>query len=120
MNILIIIMGSVSFIDKVFKISKKRPLVEADLGKSSAAVKPKTLYQKFMVGWNKELEKPADKRSLLKALVGATGKCQWIFAIFLTIVTVVLTFIPTLILNILVRDLEGTSPLSILLYYVMV
>ena len=72
MTILTMFIGSVSFIDKVFKISKKRPLVEADLGKSSTAVKPKTLYQKFMVGWNKELEKSADKRSLLKAIIGAT------------------------------------------------
>ena len=106
-----ILMGSVSFINKVFKISKKRALVEADLGKSSDAVKPNNLYHKFMKGWEKELQKPAKKRSLLRAIIGATGKCHWIFAIFLTIVTVILSFIPTLILNILVSDLEGSSPL---------
>ena len=111
---------SVSFIDKIFKIGKKRPLVEADLGKSSKAVKPDILYDDFAKEWNKECKKPITKRSFFKAIIRATGKCHWAIAIILNILTCFLTFVPTLILNILVRDLEGTAPLSnslMILYY---
>ena len=102
----------VSFINKLFKIGRKRPLVEADLGKSSKAVKPGVLYNDFAKEWNKEREKPVAKRSFFSAIIRATGKCHWAIAIILNILTCFLTFVPTLILNILVRDLEGSAPLS--------
>lgn len=102
----------VSFINKLFKIGRKRPLVEADLGKSSKAVKPGILYNDFAKEWNKECEKPVAKRSFFSAIIRATGKCHWAIAIILNILTCFLTFVPTLILNILVRDLEGAAPLS--------
>ena len=102
----------VSFINKLFKIGRKRPLVEADLGKSSKAVKPGVLYNDFAKEWNKEREKPVAKRSFFSAIIRATGKCHWAIAIILNILTCFLTFVPTLILNILVRDLQGSAPLS--------
>ena len=116
----VIFIGRVSFINKLFKIGRKRPLVEADLGKSSKAVKPGILYNDFAKEWNKECEKPIAKRSFFKAIIRATGKCHWAIAIILNILTCFLTFVPTLILNISVRDLEGTAPLSnslMILYY---
>ena len=105
------IKSRVSFINKIFKIAKKRPLVEADLGKSSKSVKPGVLYSIFEKEWEKEYEKPIKNRSFFKAIIRATGKAQWFCAVFLNIVAIVLTFVPTLVLNILVRDLEGTNPL---------
>ena len=121
----VIFIGRVSFINKLFKIGRKRPLVEADLGKSSKAVKPGILYNDFAKEWNKECEKPIAKRSFFKAIIRATGKCHWAIAIILNILTCFLTFVPTFILNISFRKFNIIyvfhffSPLFFLLNFLL-
>lgn len=102
-----------SFINKIFQIGSKRPLEQADLGTSTPNLKSKVLYDLFEREWSKECAKPdISKRSFFKATIRATGVWRWVLAIFLNIVGVVLSFVPTIILNMLVQDIEGTLALS--------
>lgn len=101
-----------SFIDEVFKIGKKRPLTMKDLGKNPDYVRPDLLYSRFMSIWEKEKTDAKGHKSFTRSILRATGLCNWVIIIILNTISVILSFIPSLILKILVSDLEETSPLS--------
>lgn len=105
-------MFRVSFIDEVFKIGKKRPLTLKDLGKNPEYIKPSHLYSKFMSTWEKRNTDAKGHKSFTTSILRATGLCNWAAIIILNAISAILSFIPSLILKILVSDLEKTSPLS--------
>lgn len=105
-------MFRVSFIDEVFKIGKKRPLTLKDLGKNPEYIKPSHLYSKFMSTWEKRNTDAKGHKSFTTSILRATGIFNWVVIIILNAISAILSFIPSLILKILVSDLEKTSPLS--------
>ena len=105
-------MFRMSFIDEVFKIGKKRPLTLKDLGKNPEYIKPSLLYSQFMSTWEKENTDAKGHKSFTSSILRATGLGNWAIIIILNAISAILSFIPSLILKILVSDLEETSPLS--------
>ena len=79
---------------------------ESDLGYSSVTMKPRDLYAKFEVEWNKELKKPPKHRNLISAIIRALGVGYWSVAIILNVVATILTMVPTVILNLFVGEIE--------------
>ena len=80
---------------------------ESDLGYSSVTMKPRDLYAKFEVEWEKELRKPPERRKLISAILRALGLGYWSVAMILNIVAIFLAFVPTIILNLFVSEIEG-------------
>ena len=79
---------------------------ESDLGYSSVTMKPRDLYAKFEVEWEKELRKPPERRKLISAILRALGLGYWSVAIILNVVATILTMVPTIILNLFVGEIE--------------
>ena len=103
-------MNRVSFISKLLHTGGKRPLNANDLGVSSKTMKPSMMYASFEREWNKELNKPEKKRSLVMAIIRATGVGYWSLAIILfggNIVAMFLTFSPTIVLQLFTADLHN-------------
>ena len=69
-------------------------------------MKPKDLYAKFEVEWNKELKKPPERRRLISAILRANGLGYWSVAMILNIVAIILAMVPTVILNLFVGEIE--------------
>lgn len=103
-------MYSVSFLSKLIWTGGKRPLMVEDLGKCSTDLSAKYLYDQFEIQWEKELKKPEKKRSFFSAVFRSTGICKWITANVLNIIAICLSFVPTIILELLVKDLESENP----------
>ena len=80
---------------------------ESDLDYSSVTMKPRDLYAKFEVEWDKELKKPPERRKLISAILRALGLGYWSVAMILNIVAIFLAFVPTIILNLFVSEIEG-------------
>ena len=97
----------VSFLSKLIRTASKRPLESNDLGVSSKKVKPAELYDAFEKEWAKECKKEPKKRSLLSTILRANGLCYWIAAILLYYIGTIISFIPIMILNLFVRDVEN-------------
>ena len=100
-------MNRVSFISKLLHTGGKRPLNANDLGVSSKTMKPSMMYASFERKWNKELNKPEKKRSLVMAIIRATGVGYWSLAMVLNIVAMFLTFSPTIVLQLFTADLHN-------------
>ena len=100
-------MNRVSFISKLLHTGGKRPLNANDLGVSSKTMKPSIMYANFEREWNKELNKPEKKRSLVMAIIRATGVGYWSLAMVLNIVAMFLTFSPTIVLQLFTADLHN-------------
>ena len=98
---------SVSFLSKLIHTASKRPLELSDLGVSSKNVKPAELYSAFEKEWAKECKKEPKKRSFLSAILRANGLCYWMVAIIIYLVVTVISFIPIMILNLFVSDVEN-------------
>ena len=77
-----------------------------DLGVSSKTMKPSLLYNAFEKEWEKECKKDPKKRSLLKTIIRSNGLCYWFVAMIINIVSMLLNFIPTIILNLFVKNVE--------------
>ena len=92
---------------KLIRTASKRPLELSDLGVSSKKVKPAELYDAFEKEWAKECKKEPKKRSLLSTILRANGFCYWIAAILLYYIGTIISFIPIMILNLFVRDVEN-------------
>ena len=73
-----------------------------DLGKCSKDLSARYLYD--------ELKKPEKKRSFFSAVFRSTGICKWITANVLNIIAICFSFVPTIILELLVSDLESDEP----------
>ena len=76
------------------------------MGYSSVKMKPKDLYAKFEVEWNKEMKKPPERRRLISAILRANGLGYWSVAMILNVVAIFLAFVPTIILNLFVSEIE--------------
>ena len=76
------------------------------MGYSSVTMKPRDLYAKFEVEWEKELRKPPERRKLISAILRALGLGYWSVAIILNVVATILTMVPTIILNLFVGEIE--------------
>ena len=108
----------VSFLSKLIRTASKRPLELSDLGVSSKNVKPGDLYNAFEKEWAKECKKEPKKRSLLSAILRANGLCYWATAIIINLINTAISFIPTMILNLFVKDVEeGIDGIHFLLFY---
>ena len=62
-----------SFMSKLIKTGKQRPLIEEDLGHVSSNMKMDYLYSKLEYEWKKECQKDVSKRSFVKSMIRATG-----------------------------------------------
>ena len=108
----------VSFLSKLIRTASKRPLEFSDLGVSSKNVKPGDLYNAFEKEWAKECKKEPKKRSLLSAILRANGLYYWAAAILINLINTAISFIPTMILNLFVKDVEeGIDGIHFLLFY---
>ena len=76
------------------------------MGYSSVTMKPRDLYAKFEVEWNKEMKRPPKHRNLISAILRAIGLGYWSVAIILNVVATILTMVPTIILNLFVGEIE--------------
>lgn len=92
----------------------KRPLALDDLGIPSQKDRASALYQSYEREWEKEKEKRGRKASIMKTIIRATGSCYFWTAVLLNVVSVLMNFIPTYLLNLLVSDLEQESPSPLL------
>ena len=109
---------SVSFLSKLIRTASKRPLELSDLGESSKNVKPAKLYSAFEKEWAKECKKEPKKRSLLSAILRANALYYWAAAILINLINTAISFIPTMILNLFVKDVEeGIDGIHFLLFY---
>lgn len=104
-----------SFMSKLIKTGKQRPLIEEDLGHVSSNMKMDYLYGKLEYEWKKECQKDVSKRSFVKSMIRATGIGNWVLAIFLNVVSIIISIVPTIILNLMVSDLEQDEPSIILI-----
>ena len=103
---------SVIFLSKLIRTGGKRPLTVDDLGAAGKDYKSSELYKKYSIEWEKEQKKKAKgkKPSFIMAMVRATGLCYWITGILLILVSCCLSFVPSIILNLLVSDFESDEP----------
>ena len=79
---------------------------ESDLGYSSVTRKPRDLYAKFEVEWEKEMKRPPKHRNLISAILRANGLGYWSVAMILNIIAIFLGMVPTVILNLFVGEIE--------------
>ena len=105
-----------SFMSKLIKTGKQHPLIEEDLGHVSSNMKMDYLYSKLEYEWKKECQKDVSKRSFVKSMIRATGIGNWVLAIFLNVVSIIISIVPTIILNLMVSDLEQDEPSIILIF----
>ena len=81
-------------------------------------MKPAELYSAFEKEWAKECKKEPKKRSLLSTILRANGLCYWATAIIINLINTAISFIPTMILNLFVTDVEeGIDGIHFLLFY---
>ena len=112
------VLFSVSFLSRLIRTASKRPLELSDLGVSSTNVQPAELYSAFEKEWAKECTKEPKKRSLLSAILRANGLYYWLAAILINLINTAISFIPTMILNLFVKDVEeGIDGIHFLLFY---
>ena len=81
-------------------------------------LEPSKLYNAFEKAWDLETKKEPKKRSLVKAILRSSGLCYWATAILLNFLGILLHFVPTLVLNVFVSDIEKgvEGTLSVLIF----
>ena len=97
---------SVGFLSKLITTGGKRSLIKEDLGACSKNQDSKKLYAIYEKQWEREEQLPEDKRSFFRAVFRCTGTWRWVVSNLLNIVTICLSFVPTMVLNRLVSDME--------------
>lgn len=96
---------SVSFLTKLILTGGKRPLTLEDLGIPAQQDRASALYEAYDREWTEE-KRRGSKASIMRTIIRATGSCYFWTAVLLNIVSVLMNFIPTYLLNLLVSDLE--------------
>ncbi len=76
------------------------------MGACSKNQDAKKLYAIYEKQWEREEKLPEEKRSFFRAVFRCTGTWRWVVSNLLNIVTICLSFVPTMILNRLVADME--------------
>ena len=76
------------------------------MGACSKNQDSKRLYAIFEKQWEREEQLPEEKRSFFRAVFRCTGTWRWVVSNLLNILTIFLAFVPTVILNLLVADME--------------
>ena len=100
----------------------KRPLTVEDLGTIGHDYKAATLYEHYSVEWEKEQQRAkakGKKPSFIMAIVRTTGLWYWTVAILLNLLVCCISFVPTIILNLLVKDFESDEPSPLFISCVM-
>ena len=97
---------SVSFLTQLILTGGKRPLVLEDLGVPAQQDRASVLYQAYDREWTEEKKRRGSKASIMRTIIRATGSCYFWTAVLLNIVSVLMNFVPTYLLNLLVSDLE--------------
>ena len=97
---------SVSFLSKLIHTGGKRSLNAADMGAVSKNQDSKKLYAIYEKQWEREEQLPEEKRSFFRAVFRCTGTWRWVVSNLLNVVTICLSFVPTMVLNRLVADME--------------
>ena len=72
-------------------------------------MKSSILYSHFAVEWDKEMKKEPRKRSFTKAILRDTGKCYWATGLVIYIIAMFLSFVPVIVMNLSVEDLDNGS-----------
>lgn len=103
---------SVSFLSKLVRTGGKRPLTVEDLGAVGKDYRASTLYEAYNREWTKEQEKKEKGKnpSFVWAMVKASGLWYWTATLLLLLVTCCVEFVPTILLNYLVKDFESEEP----------
>lgn len=102
-----------TFLNPLFEKGNKRPLESADLGHVSKDDNVNNLYNKFLVVWEVEKQKPNEKRSLWGVLWRTIGYWRLFKALVLYGCYSATQFGSVEILNVLVSDFSGTVDLSV-------
>ena len=55
------------------------------------------------------MKKEPNKRSFTKAILRATGKCYWATGLVIYIIAMFLSFVPVIVMNLFVEDLDNGS-----------
>lgn len=76
------------------------------MGACSKNQDAKQLYAIYEKQWEREEKFPEEKRSFFRAVFRCTGTWRWVVSNLLNIITICLSFVPTIILNRLVADME--------------
>ena len=76
------------------------------MGACSKTLDSKYLYSIYEKQWEREEQRPEGKRSFFRAVFRSTGTWRWVVSNLLNILTIFLAFVPTVILNLLVADME--------------
>ena len=100
---------SVSFLTKLILTGGKRPLTLEDLGIPAQQDRASVLYEAYDREWTEEKKRRGNKASIMRTTIRATGSCYFWTAVLLNVVSVLMNFIPTYLLNLLVSDLEQES-----------
>ena len=101
---------SVSFLTKLILTGGKRPLTLEDLGIPAQQDRASVLYEAYDREWTEEKKRRGNKASIMRTIIRATGSCYFFWtAVLLNVVSVLMNFIPTYLLNLLVSDLEQES-----------
>ena len=88
-------------------VATKRPLTVDDLGPMPSKLKTDIMYQRFCDQWDKQMEKPTEKRQLVMSLMKAGGAWKLFISGILHCTGELINLIPTYIISILVSDLEN-------------
>jgi hypothetical protein len=102
-----------TFLNPLFEKGSKEPLEAADLGNVSDEDNVNKLYNKFMVVWEVEKQKPNEKRSLWGVLWKTIGYWKLAKALFLYGCYSASQFGPIEILNKLVLDFSDVEKLTV-------
>jgi ATP-binding cassette subfamily C (CFTR/MRP) protein 1 len=105
-------MWTYSYLNPLFKLGAEKDLTIDDLGSASKQDRCNTVYSRFASHWEHELTKPEHKRSLWNALWHTAGYGTAVYAIGLFALYAALSFVPVLILSILVGYFEDDIELS--------
>lgn len=95
---------SVSFLKSMIRSGLQHPLEMEDLGKPSSALDVEALREKFRVEWDN------GNRSLLMASIRATSPPMWIASIVYYTIGILMTFIPSMILEALLNEYGKENP----------
>lgn len=95
------------YLDKLFKKGAEQQLTLEDLGPTTQLDTAKVVYTKFETLWKDECQLPKEKRSLWKVMWRTITYWKLFLSILLYSVYTAQSFIPPIILNLLVSHFEG-------------
>ncbi len=111
-----------NFLNSIVKTGYKRALKQKDLGGFNPKDDPELLYNTFDSRYKLQEDLPREKRSLFGPILKATGVWRWyglsllnpylrrVLAIICSLLVYSTAFVPTLVMEALVSDLQSNNP----------